>query len=646
MIVDVPERTQPTRTISFPVGRFFLGAFLILISLGAQAQNTASVSLAWNPDATPGLVGYNLYQGAASGSYTNMITVGLQTNATVSGLAFGVKYYFAVTAVTSVGLESPYSNEINYTPATNPPPTNPPPALVLSAPANGATYTTPATVNLAASVTPNGHSINRVQFFSGATLLAQAATAPYAYVWSGVGAGSYPLSAKVVYDTTNSLASTTVNVTVAPAPSSTLTFSSTSGTISSPFIANNGVVYQTVDESNSGAAGITNGGMAVYAFNIVTKGNYTISASVNAPNESSKSFWLNIDSMPTDPTMIWDCYPYTTGFENRTVSWRGNASWTNDQYSPTIFSLTPGTHQLIVIGREANVQLGQITISPVATLAPPAIALTAPNSGSTFSAPATLNLAATVTPNGHTITQVQFFNGATLLGQSSAAPYSFTWASVGAGSYNLSASAVYDSGSLVSSGSASVIVTNPVTPPPPPWQGMDIGNVGISGQATVSAGAYTVSGAGTLGGSSDSFHFLYQPMTGNGDLRAQITSLQNTSGRACAGVMIREALTSGSRYAFVGISPGGTIYSDTRTRSGRSATLTASGSASLPKFWARLVRSGSTITPYISSDGASWTALASRSFSMAANIYFGLAVDAGTATALSAATFTNIVAIP
>src|SRR5579859_6301168 len=157
MIVDVPERRQPTQTVTFRAVRSLLAVSLVLITLGAHAQNKASVTLAWNPDATPGLVGYNLYQGAASGSYTNKITVGIQTNATVSGLTYGVKYYFTVTAFTSVGLESPYSNEITYTPATNPPP-----AIVLSLPANGATYTAPASISLAASVTPNGHSIGMV----------------------------------------------------------------------------------------------------------------------------------------------------------------------------------------------------------------------------------------------------------------------------------------------------------------------------------------------------------------------------------------------------------------------------------------------------------------------------------------------------
>src|SRR5690349_14531845 len=106
MIVDVPARTQPPRISSFRGLLPLLGIFLMLMSLGARAQTTASVALAWNPDPVSGLVGYNLYQGTASGSYTNQIAVGLSTNATVAGLAYGVKYFFAVTAFTRDGLDS------------------------------------------------------------------------------------------------------------------------------------------------------------------------------------------------------------------------------------------------------------------------------------------------------------------------------------------------------------------------------------------------------------------------------------------------------------------------------------------------------------------------------------------------------------
>jgi hypothetical protein len=90
----------------------------------------------------------------------------------------------------------------------------PPPTVTLSAPTNGATFGAPATINLAASVVTNSHSINQVQFYNGATLLGQAAAPPYSYAWTGVGAGTYGLLARVIYDSSNHVDSPTANVTV------------------------------------------------------------------------------------------------------------------------------------------------------------------------------------------------------------------------------------------------------------------------------------------------------------------------------------------------------------------------------------------------------------------------------------------------
>ena len=97
----------------------------------------------------------------------------------------------------------------------------------------------------------------------------------------------------------------------------------------------------------------------------------------------------------------------------------------------------------------------------------PTIVLTSPASDASFTAPATVNLAASATPNGHTITKVQFYNGTTLLGEDTGAPYAFAWTSVAAGSYTLTARAVYDAGSTVTSAPINTTVQNigPITDP-------------------------------------------------------------------------------------------------------------------------------------------------------------------------------------
>jgi hypothetical protein len=129
-----------------------------------------------------------------------------------------------------------------------------------------------------------------------------------------------------------------------------LVFASDSGNITAPFIASNGIVWQTVQTA------ATNGGRAAYNFSIAFAGPYTVSALVNAPNSSANSFYVNIDTEPADPQNLWDI-PVTTGFTNRTVSWSTSGS-------PQVFNLAAGNHQLIIRGREPNTQLGTIAISP------------------------------------------------------------------------------------------------------------------------------------------------------------------------------------------------------------------------------------------------------------------------------------------
>ena len=72
---------------------------------------------------------------------------------------------------------------------------NQPPSVSLTSPANGATYTAPATISLAANAADADGTIARVDFYSGGTLLGSDTTAPYAFSWAGVAAGSYSLTA-------------------------------------------------------------------------------------------------------------------------------------------------------------------------------------------------------------------------------------------------------------------------------------------------------------------------------------------------------------------------------------------------------------------------------------------------------------------
>jgi hypothetical protein len=78
------------------------------------ANVLAQVNLAWNANTESDLVGYKVHVGTASGVYTLLnVDVGNVTSFTVTGLALGDVYYFAVTAYDAGGSESGVSNEVS-----------------------------------------------------------------------------------------------------------------------------------------------------------------------------------------------------------------------------------------------------------------------------------------------------------------------------------------------------------------------------------------------------------------------------------------------------------------------------------------------------------------------------------------------------
>ena len=285
---------------------------------------------------------------------------------------------------------------------------------------------------------------------------------------------------------------------------------------------------------------------------------------------------------------------------------------------------------------------------------PPVITLISPANGAVYTEPANMNLSANVTPNGHQVTKVQFYNGATLLGESTSTPYSYAWNNVFAGNYSVKARMVYDVGATLDSSAAAVTVASSRPPPtnpapatlPAPWLAADIGSPGALGTATFTTGAFRVSGAGVIGGTADSFRFVYQTLTGDGEIRAQLNSVQNTGSNGYVGVLMRESLGANSKSVVLGIYPTGAVRAQSRSTTGSSPRESASGTLTTPNAWVRLQRSGDMFTFYSSTDGTNWSRVARQKVTMASSGYFGLAVASGTAGVLNTSTFSNVTAVP
>lgn len=89
--------------------------FALALAFFAFPAFAGQVSLAWNASTSSTVTGYKVHVGTASRSYSSHIDVGASVSATVPNLASGTKYYYAVTAYNSAGVESSYSNEASST---------------------------------------------------------------------------------------------------------------------------------------------------------------------------------------------------------------------------------------------------------------------------------------------------------------------------------------------------------------------------------------------------------------------------------------------------------------------------------------------------------------------------------------------------
>jgi hypothetical protein len=176
--------------------------------------------------------------------------------------------------------------------------------------------------------------------------------AAYSYLASA-GGSTYVWKLRVNDGTASTDSILAVGVLVSSAGG--LSFTAESGTLTAPFVSGGGYIYQAAETS------LANSGRAAYSFTLTNSGSYVVQTLVNAATDAGNSFFVNIDAEPEDPGMVWDI-PITTGFESRLVSWRGNGTFDHNQFVPKSFALGPGSHQLIIRGREANTQLQSLWI--------------------------------------------------------------------------------------------------------------------------------------------------------------------------------------------------------------------------------------------------------------------------------------------
>ncbi len=147
--------------------------------------------------------------------------------------------------------------------------------------------------------------------------------------------------------------------------------------------------------------------------------------------------------------------------------YNGSALLGTKTSSPYTFSwkkVAAGTYSLTAKATDKNGLAATSSAVTVISNKPPTVAITAPANNAVFTAPATIAITASATAaSGNTIVNVDFYSGSTLLGTRTAGPYTFSWTSVAAGTYSLTAKAADNKGSVTTSKTVIVTVVAPPT---------------------------------------------------------------------------------------------------------------------------------------------------------------------------------------
>lgn len=228
-------------------------------------------------------------------------------------------------------------------------------------------------------------------------------------------------------------------------------------------------------------------------------GDYTLAATANDQNGQPVSIWRSIHvSGPNVPPSVAMTSPVdgSTLTAPATISLRANASDSDGSISTVEFlqngvlvsstNIAPYTASVnglnvgnYVFAARATDNRGGVTtsagvsVSVGAPNSPPTVALSSPQPGATFIEPASLTLTASAADSDGTVTKVEFYQGATLLGTALAPNFSFNWSGVAAGNYQLIAKAFDNRGAstistpvqvtVVPNAAPTVALTSPAT---------------------------------------------------------------------------------------------------------------------------------------------------------------------------------------
>jgi hypothetical protein len=283
--------------------------------------------------------------------------------------------------------------------------TNANPTVTLTSPTSDGQSDVGSVISIAANATDIDGTIAKVEFYNGNTLLGTATRAPYSYNWTNVKAGDYSITAKATDNKGAATTSSVVKIKVVSNASPT--------------------VMLTSPKSN---------------------GQFAVGSSVSIAANAADS----------DGTVAKVEFYNGTTLLGTTTRAPYSYNWTNVKAGD--YSITAK-----VTDNKGATNTSSVVKIKVASNAAPKVSITSPKSDSQFAVGSTVSITATAADSDGKITKVEFYNGTTLLGTDTSAPYSYTWTNVKVGAYSITAKATDDKGATTTSNAVKIPVVKDET---------------------------------------------------------------------------------------------------------------------------------------------------------------------------------------
>ena len=375
------------------------------------------------------------------------------------------------------------------------------PTVAITSPTAGATVTEPASVTIRANASDPDGNLNRVEFFEGSRLVGTDTTSPYSVTVANVAEGTYSLTAAAIDNDGGRRTSAAVSLRVNPGNWPWLDEDvgsiSVAGSTAYGFgrmtiraagadiwgtadafrftyraLAGDGQIVARVDSLTAtdiwAKAGVmmreTMSAGSAHAFALQSSGAGVDFQRRAVPGGQSTQTRGTTGAAPRWLRLVRQGATFTASESADGVTWRTIGSQTISM-QPTIYvGIAVTSHRPTTLTTAA---VSRVTVQGAApSNLPPTVSLTSPSVGATFTAPASISLAATAADSDGSVTRVRFLRGTTLLGTDTASPFTYSWTNVAAGTYSLTAVAEDDDGATKTSTAVSITVNSSTTGPP------------------------------------------------------------------------------------------------------------------------------------------------------------------------------------